>query len=65
MTVSSVRDDLPVVDLHCSAPGSVVLDPFSDSGTTGVAALGLGRSFIGIDSNPDYVDIAAKRLSSQ
>lgn len=48
-----------------SAPGSVVLDPFSGSGTTGVAALSLGRSFIGIDSNPEYIEIAARRLSSQ
>jgi DNA modification methylase len=33
------------------------------SGTTGVAALRHGRNFIGLDINPDYCDIAKKRLT--
>lgn len=43
-------------------PGGVVLDPFSGSGTTGAAALSLGRQYIGIDLNPAYHDLALARL---
>lgn len=42
--------------------GDVVLDPFMGSGTTGVAALGLGRKFIGIELEPAYFDVACQRL---
>jgi len=38
------------------------LDPFMGSGTTGVAAIQLGRSFIGIEREPKYFDIACKRI---
>ncbi|MFT4256482.1 MAG: DNA methyltransferase [Pseudoxanthomonas sp.] len=38
-----------------SNPGDVVLDPFCGSGTTGVAALRLGRKFIGIDMDEGYL----------
>ena len=39
-----------------------VLDPFMGSGTTGVACANLGRSFIGIEREPKYFDIACKRI---
>jgi site-specific DNA-methyltransferase (adenine-specific) len=39
-----------------------ILDPFMGSGTTGVAAVQMGRSFIGIEREPKYFDIAAKRI---
>jgi site-specific DNA-methyltransferase (adenine-specific) len=42
--------------------GLTVLDPFMGSGTTGVAAIQLGRSFIGIEREPKYFDIACKRI---
>lgn len=42
--------------------GSIVLDPFCGSGTTGVAAIRNGCFFIGIDNEKDYLDIAKKRL---
>jgi len=40
----------------------VVCDPFMGSGTTGAAAVSLGRKFIGIETNPDYFDIACRRI---
>ncbi len=45
-----------------SEPGEAVLDPFMGSGTTGVAALNLGRKFIGIELDPAYFDIACQRI---
>ena len=44
-------------------PGGLVLDPFCGSGTTGVAAALEGRPFLGIDLSPEYVRIAAARIS--
>ncbi|MEM1191535.1 MAG: site-specific DNA-methyltransferase [Pseudomonadota bacterium] len=45
----------------CPASGTV-LDPFLGSGTTGVACANLGRKFIGIEIEPEYFDIACKRI---
>lgn len=39
-----------------------ILDPFMGSGTTGVAAVQMGRKFIGIEKEPKYFDIACKRI---
>lgn len=47
-----------------SPKDGLVLDPFADSGTTGVVAQRLGRRFIGIDINPDYCAMAAERIAS-
>jgi DNA modification methylase len=51
----------------CSCAGGtracVVLDPFAGAATTGLAALRLGRAFIGVELNPDYVAIAERRLA--
>lgn len=44
-----------------SRKGGVVLDPFFGSGTTGRVARGYGRNYIGIELNPDYVEIAKHR----
>ena len=41
---------------------ATVLDPFCGSGTTGVVALRHGRSFIGIELNPEYVEMARNRI---
>jgi site-specific DNA-methyltransferase (adenine-specific) len=42
--------------------GETILDPFMGSGTTGVAAVQMGRRFIGIEKEPRYFDIACKRI---
>ncbi len=42
--------------------GDVVLDPFIGSGTTALAAIELGRHFVGIDLNPKYTDLANERI---
>jgi site-specific DNA-methyltransferase (adenine-specific) len=39
-----------------------ILDPFMGSGTTGVAAVQMGRKFIGIEREPKYFEIACKRI---
>ncbi len=52
-----------IVEL-ASNPGDVVLDPFCGSGTTLVAAAHLGRRWIGIDINPQAVEIARARLAA-
>jgi DNA modification methylase len=44
-------------------PDGVVLDPFTGSGSTGAAALLEGRQFVGIEREPEYVDIACARLT--
>lgn len=43
-------------------PGDCVLDPFCGTGTTGVVCRRLGREFIGIEINPQYVEIARNRI---
>jgi site-specific DNA-methyltransferase (adenine-specific) len=45
-----------------SQPGEVVADPFMGSGSVGVAALRLGRRFLGNDLNADAVRLSASRL---
>jgi site-specific DNA-methyltransferase (adenine-specific) len=42
--------------------GELVLDPFTGSGSIGVAALREGRSFLGWETHPDYVSVARRRL---
>ena len=49
--------------LDCSKPGDVILDPFSGSGTTLVAAESVGRICCAIELDPYYVDTAVKRLA--
>jgi site-specific DNA-methyltransferase (cytosine-N4-specific) len=47
-----------------SRPGDLVLDPFVGSGTTALAAARLGRRFVGCELNPEYVELAKKRLEA-
>lgn len=55
-------DLLERVILAATNPGDLILDPFMGSGTTGVAAVKLGRRFVGIDKEQQFVDLAEKRI---
>lgn len=51
-----------IIKLCTFSKDAIVLDPFVGSGTTAVAAKNIGKKFIGIDSNREYIEIALKRL---
>lgn len=46
-----------------SNPGDLVLDPFSGSGTTALAAKQLGRHYLGVELSPDYAEKSRQRLA--
>jgi len=48
-----------------SFAGDTVLDPFSGTGTTTLAAAKWGRSSIGVEVDPDYFDLACQRIQSE
>lgn len=48
-----------------SKPGDTVLDPFCGSGTTGAVALRYHREFIGIELNPEYAQLAERRIGAE
>lgn len=50
--------------LATTNPGDVVLDPFFGTGTTGAVAKKLGRHFIGLEADPDYAEVARKRIAA-
>ena len=59
-------DKLPELCIMAgSNEGDIVLDPFFGSGTTGWVAQRLGRKWIGIELNPEYIKIAEKRFIQQ
>jgi DNA modification methylase len=65
VVVSSTVGWEPTCD--CGCPDVVpctVLDPFAGAGTTGVVALRLGRSFVGVELNPEYIGFAQERLGA-
>ena len=72
MNTSSVKDahfatfpmELPISCIKAGCPeGGIVLDPFFGSGTTGIAAQELSRHWVGIELNPEYIEIADRRVS--
>ncbi len=46
-------------------PGDIALDPFMGSGTTALAAIQLGRNFVGIDISKEYIELARKRTAQE
>ncbi|CAN5315898.1 site-specific DNA-methyltransferase [soil metagenome] len=50
--------------LAASKPGDVVLDPFFGSGTTGAVAKRLGRHFVGVEREDDYIAAATARIAA-
>ncbi|AQZ53050.1 site-specific DNA-methyltransferase [Martelella mediterranea] len=50
--------------LSSTKPGDVVLDPFFGSGTTGAVAKRLGRHFVGVEREQDYIDAAQARIDA-
>jgi site-specific DNA-methyltransferase (cytosine-N4-specific) len=48
-----------------SCPGNMVLDPFFGSGTVGQVAHNLGRNFVGLELNSEYIEIASRRITSR
>ncbi len=48
-----------------TSPGELILDPFCGSATTGVACARLGRRFIGIDKEEEFLTLAVRRLSDE
>jgi len=46
-------------------PGSIIVDPYMGSGTTGVAAIRMGHKFIGCEFVKEYYDIAVKRIEAE
>lgn len=46
----------------CSREADLMYDPFMGSGTTGIVANKLGRHYVGIELNPEYVEMAERRI---
>src|SRR5690606_22657747 len=51
--------------LITKCPEGTVFDPFMGSGSTGVAAVRMGRPFVGVEIDPRYFDIACRRISDE
>lgn len=51
--------------LAASNPGDVILDPFTGSSTTGVAAIRHERAFVGVDNNPSFLELSLRRLKQE
>jgi modification methylase len=52
------------VIMSSTKPGDVILDPFFGTGTTGAVAKRLGRNFVGIEREQDYIDAASARIAA-
>lgn len=50
--------------LSSTKKGDIILDPFTGSSTTGIAAVAYGRKFVGFDLDKSYLDMSIKRFNS-
>lgn len=57
--------EAPACGHGTASAGAICLDPFMGSGTTALVALALGRRFIGIELNPEYVAMADRRIRNE
>jgi DNA modification methylase len=59
----------PELPMRCigagSKKGDTILDPFFGAGTTGLVAMKMGRDCIGVELNPEYAEIARKRIADE
>jgi site-specific DNA-methyltransferase (adenine-specific) len=63
LTMANFSLDIPIKAIKFfTYKGETVFDPFTGSGTTGVAAIKLGREFIGFEISPNYYKIAVDRI---
>ena len=60
-TIKPIALPAHFIELH-SQPGDLVVDPFMGSGTTGVAAIRLGRRFIGVEIEEKWCELSVKRI---
>ncbi len=59
-------EELPKRCILAGCPeGGTVLDPFAGSGTTLAVAIRLGRKAVGIELNPEYIELARKRIAAE
>ena len=56
------EDLLKRIVLASTNKGDLIVDPFTGSSTTGIAAYLFGRNFIGIDTDKNYLDLSIKRF---
>jgi DNA modification methylase len=58
--------DLPLFFINLlSPPDGLVVDPFAGSGTTGIAAVAVGRRCLLIDNNPKYCELSLRRIHEE
>jgi len=59
--------EIGYTDCGCNSEfsGGMILDPFAGAGTTGVVAIKNNRQFIGIELNPEYIEMARKRIENE
>lgn len=58
-------DLLKRIILASTKEGDLIIDPFTGSSTTGLAAVAFGRNFIGVDMDKQYLDLSIKRYARQ
>ena len=64
LTPATFPEKLPLLCINLlSYENDIILDPFMGSGTTALVSKKLGRHYIGIELNPEYVKMAKKRLN--